>query len=65
VFTRCRAEVGGSLVEPPSLRQAFAFCKAIKFLNDAVKAWETTVVNKSVEASQEALRQLFTAHWSI
>ena len=65
VFTRCRAEVGGSLVEPPSLRQAFAFCKAIKFLNDAVKAWETTVVNKSIQESQEPLRQLFSAHWSI
>jgi len=62
VFTRCRAEVGAALVEPPSLRAAFAFCEIIGLVTPD-EAWEFSVVNKSPEESQEALRQLFTAHW--
>ena len=62
VFTRCRAEVGGALVEPPSLRAAFAFCE-IADLVTPDEAWEVCIVNKSPEESQEALRQLFSAHW--
>ena len=62
VFTRCRAEVGAALVEPPSLRAAFAFCEVIDIVTPE-EAWEFSVVNKSPEESQEALRQLFTAHW--
>lgn len=64
VFTRCRAEVGASLIEPPSLRQAFAFCKLTKVMSPE-RAWEWTVINKSPEISHEALRQLFSAHWSV
>ena len=60
LFTVCRAEVGGSLVEPPSLRSAFAFCNGI---DTAEVEWEECVVNKSPIDSQEALRQLFTEHW--
>ena len=62
VFSRCRAEVGGLLVEPPSLRNAFAFC-AFFDLDSPAQVWEDTVVNKSPEESQEALRQLFAAHF--
>lgn len=60
----CRREVGGSLVEPPSLRQAFAFVLAVNGDADPEFAWELAVVNKSPEESQESLRQLFTAHWA-
>jgi MoxR-like ATPase len=60
----CRREVGAALVEPPSLRQAFAFVLAVNGGADAEFAWELSVVNKSPEESQEALRQLFTAHWA-
>jgi hypothetical protein len=60
----CRKEVGAALVEPPSLRQAFAFVLAVNGGADAEFAWELSVVNKSPEESQEALRQLFTAHWA-
>jgi MoxR-like ATPase len=60
----CRKEVGGSLVEPPSLRQAFAFVLAVNGGADPEFAWELAVVNKSPEESQESLRQLFTAHWA-
>jgi len=62
VFTRCRAEVGGLLVEPPSLRSAFAFGRYINVLSPE-RTWEVTVVNKSPEESHESLRQLFAAHW--
>ena len=62
VFTRCRQEVGGLLVEPPSLRAAFAFCEVADIVTP-VEAWEVCVVNKSPDESAEALRQLFTAHW--
>ena len=60
----CRREVGSSLVEPPSLRQAFAFVLAINGGADPCFAWELAVVNKSPEESQEALRQLYAAHWA-
>jgi hypothetical protein len=60
LFSVCRAEVGGSLVEPPSLRSAFAFCEGI---DTPEVEWEECVVNKSPIDSQEALRQLFTEHW--
>jgi len=60
LFTVCRAEVGGSLVEPPSLRSAFAFCEGIDYPE---VEWEECVVNKSPIDSQEALRQLFSEHW--
>lgn len=60
LFTVCRAEVGGSLVEPPSLRAAFAFCEGI---DTPEIEWEECVVNKSPIDSQEALRQLFSEHW--
>jgi MoxR-like ATPase len=63
VFTRCRAEVGGALVEPPSLRAAFAFARYVRVLSP-LRAWEVTVVNKSPEESHETLRQIFSAHWS-
>ena len=62
VFTRCRQEVGGLLVEPPSLRAAFAFCEVADIVTP-VEAWEVCVVNKSPDESAEALRQLFAAHW--
>ena len=62
VFQRCRAEVGGLLVEPPSLRNAFAFC-AYFGTDTPEQIWEETVVNKSPEESQETLRQLFAAHF--
>lgn len=65
VYTACRAEVGGLLVEPPSLRAAFAFCKAVKAGIAPHKAWEVSVVNKSPAVSAEALDQLFTAHWEV
>ena len=64
VFSRCRAQVGSTLVEPPSLRAAFAFCKAAPVIG-ADAAWEYAVVNKSPEESQEALRQIFSAHWQV
>lgn len=64
VLTACRAEVGNKLVEPPSLRQAFAFCEQYELGNPA-EAWEDTVVNSSPEESQEDLRQLFLAHWTV
>ena len=60
LFSVCRAEVGGSLVEPPSLRAAFAFCEGI---DSPEIEWQECVVNKSPIDSQEALRQLFTEHW--
>jgi len=62
VFSKCRAQVGSTLVEPPSLRAAFAFCKAAPIIG-AADAWEYAVVNKSPEESQEALRQIFSAHY--
>jgi len=61
LFTRCRAEVGGSLVETPSLRAAFAFCEIIDLVTPE-EAWQVAVVNKSPEDSQEPLRQLFASH---
>ena len=63
VLTACRAEVGGLLVEPPSLRAAFAFVKAERVVGPEA-AWEVSVVNKSPSVSAEALRQLFSAHWA-
>ena len=62
VFQRCRAEVGGLLVEPPSFRNAVAFCGYFD-TDTPEQIWEETVVNKSPEESQEALRQLFAAHF--
>jgi hypothetical protein len=67
VFTKCRAEVGGALVEPPSLRRAFAFMEALSDGLAPELAWEIAVVNPSPEddgTKHEALRQLFTAHWA-
>ena len=62
VFQRCRAEVGGLLVEPPSFRNAVAFCDYFA-LDTPEQVWEETVVEKSPEESQESLRQLFAAHF--
>lgn len=67
VLTKCRAEVGGALVEPPSLRRAFAFMEALSDGLAPEAAWEIAVVNPSPEddgTKHEALRQLFTAHWA-
>ena len=67
VFTKCRAEVGGALVEPPSLRRAFAFMEALSDGLAPELAWEISVVNPAPEddgTKHEALRQLFTAHWA-
>lgn len=67
VFTKCRAEVGGALVEPPSLRRAFAFLEALSDGLAPELAWEISIVNPSPEddgTKHEALRQLFTAHWA-
>ena len=62
VFTKCRAEVGASLVEPPSLRRAIAFIEMLEAVAPA-EAWDMAIVQGSPQMSQEALRQLFTAHW--
>lgn len=67
VFTKCRAEVGGKLVEPPSLRRAFAFMEALSDGLAPELAWEISVVNPSPEddgTKHEELRQLFALHWA-
>jgi hypothetical protein len=67
VFTKCRAEVGGALVEPPSLRRAFAFMEALSDGLAPELAWEIAVVNPSPEddgTKHEELRQLFALHWA-
>ena len=61
VFKRCRAEVGGSLNEPPSLRRAFAFIDSVDLGADY--AWEVSIVNNAPALYQETLRQLFTLHY--
>jgi MoxR-like ATPase len=66
VFTKCRAEVGGALVEPPSLRRAFAFMEALSDGLAPELAWEIAVVNPSPEddgTKHEELRGLFALHW--
>ena len=62
VFKRCRAEVGGSLNEPPSLRRAFAFIDSVDLGADY--AWEVSIVNNAPAVYQETLRQLFAAHYN-
>ena len=62
VFKRCRAEVGGSLNEPPSIRRAFAFIDSVDLGADY--AWEVSIVNNAPALYQETLRQLFAAHYN-
>lgn len=64
LFARCRAEVGGAVIEPPSLRMGFAFCQAVMAGIDARLAWETSVVHKGPIEGHEGLRQLFMAHFN-
>jgi hypothetical protein len=62
LFNVCRAEVGGKLIEPPSLRSAIAFISFHGMDSDS-QIWTDTVVNKSPAESVEGLRQLFSEHW--
>jgi len=60
----CRAKVGAvdGPVEPPSLRQAMAFCRYYGSDTDAM-VFKRTIINKSSSMSAEALLQIFTSQW--